>query len=373
MIKIKKKVLFGITSLQLGGAERVLVDIANKLQEKFDITIFSIYDNGELKNELNSDIKFQALYNCKYEELNFFKKKWIPLRILFFSKSIYKKYIKKDYDVEIAFLEGPVTRLFSNKNRNAKKIAWIHNDIKRVFGNGIKSKLKKHIDEKIYSQYDKLVFVSEDNMKCFKQEYSTIDNNKIKVIYNYINPDLVIEKSNKYIPEELEKTDSFKFVSVCRLVKQKAIDRFINIHSRLIESGYKHNVFVIGDGPEKKYLQELIEEKGVSDTFFLLGKRDNPYPYIKKANYFCLLSYYEGYGMVLEEAKILNKDIIITDTAAREAVNGYSHATVLDNDEDSIFEGLRKAIESNINNNPRVIEQYDNSNALNQIVELIEN
>ena len=55
-----KKILFGITSLTLGGAERVLVDISNKLSEKYDITIFSIYDNGELKNDLNKNVKFKA-------------------------------------------------------------------------------------------------------------------------------------------------------------------------------------------------------------------------------------------------------------------------------------------------------------------------
>ena len=63
-----KKILFGITSLTLGGAERVLVDISNKLSEKYDITIFSIYDNGELKNDLNKNVKFKALYNCRYDE-----------------------------------------------------------------------------------------------------------------------------------------------------------------------------------------------------------------------------------------------------------------------------------------------------------------
>ena len=51
-----------------------------------------------------------------------------------------KKFIKEDYDVEIAFLEGPITRLFSVKNKKTRKIAWIHNDISKVYGNGIKYK-----------------------------------------------------------------------------------------------------------------------------------------------------------------------------------------------------------------------------------------
>lgn len=69
-----KKILFGITSLTLGGAERVLVDLANKLCEKYDITIFTIYANGELEKELNSKVKLKSLYNVSYKELSNIKK-----------------------------------------------------------------------------------------------------------------------------------------------------------------------------------------------------------------------------------------------------------------------------------------------------------
>ena len=71
---------------------------------------------------------------------------------------IYNKKIKQNYDTEIAFLEGPITRLFSTKNKDVHKIAWIHNDIEKVFGNDLKSKIKKYIDKKIYKKYNDLVF-----------------------------------------------------------------------------------------------------------------------------------------------------------------------------------------------------------------------
>ena len=75
--------------------------------------------------------------------LSFIKKKIMPIYVLFFKEHIYKKYIKGDYDLEIAFLEGPITRLFTGKNNKTKKIVWVHNDISKVFGNGLKSKIKK--------------------------------------------------------------------------------------------------------------------------------------------------------------------------------------------------------------------------------------
>ena len=60
----------------------------------------------------------------------------MPLKVLLFKNNIAKKQLKGKYDVEVAFLEGPITRIFSYKNKNTKKIAWIHNDISKVFGAG---------------------------------------------------------------------------------------------------------------------------------------------------------------------------------------------------------------------------------------------
>lgn len=373
---MKEKLLFGITGLTLGGAERVLVDIVNELCEKYDITIFTIYAKGELEKELDSRIKVKKLYNNSYLELNNLQKKIIPLKILFLKKYIYKKHIKKNYDVEIAFLEGPITRLFSVKNKNVKKIAWIHNDITKVFGRGIKAKVKKFLDKKTYSKYNLLVFVSRDNLKKFNKQYKDIRNKylepiKKEVIYNYINKEKIIKKA-KEKPEIEFENNSINFVTVARLVEQKGIDRLIKIHKKLIESGLKHHFYIIGDGPEKEKLQKLINEYKIVDTFFLLGKKENPYPYIKNADYFCLLSRFEGYGMVLEEAKILNKEIIITDTAAREAVRKYKNSMILENTEFGIFNGLEKVIKEGRKESEKTEGDYDNSDILEKIIEILD-
>lgn len=368
--KIKKKLLFGITSLQLGGAERVLVDISNRLCDDYDISIFSIYDNGELKKELNSDIKFKSFYGCKYEEIGKLKRLLIPLKILFFGNAIYEKKVKHDYDVEIAFLEGPITRIFSKKNKNTKKIAWIHNDIKKVFGTGIKSRIKRGIDKKIYQKYDELVFVSNENMESFKEVYPSIKTEKFHVVYNFINKDVVIKKSNDTI-ENIFSNSCINFVSVCRLVEQKALDRFIEIHAKIIKQGCMHKVYVIGDGPERMKLQKLINDCGVSETFILLGKKENPYPYVKNADYFCLLSYFEGYGMVLDEAKILNKKIIITNTAAVEALNDYENSLILENDKDSIYQGLFSVLTGNYIFRGNDQYKFDNEDRIQSIIDLL--
>lgn len=365
---ILKKLLFGITSLTIGGAERVLVDLANEVCDKYEITIFTIYSNGEFEKTLSPKIKLKSLYNVQYKELNKIQKILVPLRVWLQQKSIYKKHIKNNYDVEVAFLEGAVTRIFSTKNKNTKKIAWIHNDISKVFGNNIKSKIKRLVDRKIYSKYDKLIFVSKDNVKKFEEVYK--NSVEKEVIYNYINKDRVIEKANEE-PDTKFDDDTINFVTVSRLVEQKALDRLIDVHTKLIKQGLIHKFYIIGEGQEKEKLEKKINENQVQETVKLLGKRENPYPYMKQSDYFCLLSHFEGYPMVVEEAKILNKQILITDTAAREVVRDYTASKIFENSEQGIFNGLKVIIENNQKESNNLENNYNNKYIIEKIIELI--
>lgn len=367
-----KKIVFGITSLTLGGAERVLVDMVNQLNKDYEISILMLYPGGEFEKLVSPNVKLVHLYNKAYEEMSKWEKIRISLSLLFFKNYIYRTKVKKENAVEIAFLEGPITRLFSSPNKKTKKIAWIHNDIEKVFGKDRKSKIKKIYDKHIYDQFEKLIFVSQDNKEKFQKVYPNILKEKLDVIYNYIDAQNVRKKA-KEEKENLFKENIFSFVSVARLVEQKAIDRFVNIHAKLIQEGLMHMVYIIGEGPQRKELEKQIQQLGVEDTFLLLGKKENPYPYIQQANIFCLLSYYEGYGMVLEEAKILGKDIIITNTAAREALQGYSSSTIVENTQEGIYEGLKKMVQQKRQDRAKEYEnnEYRNEAILEQIKKVV--
>ena len=363
-ILTKKKILFGITSCTFGGAERVLIDVCNQLCEKYDITIFTIYAKGEMEPEIDSRITLKSLYPFSYAEMPKWKKILLPISLFLRKSSIYRKKIKGDYETEIAFLEGPITNLFSVKNFKTKKIAWIHNDISKVFGKGFKAKIKQFLNRKTYQKYQELVFVSQDNLEKFEEMY--VISTPKQVIYNYIDSEKVIEKS-KQISKYLEK-DCPIFVSVCRLVEQKAIGRLIKVHSQLIKEGKKHKIYVVGDGPLKQELQEQIKQEEVENTFILLGKKANPYPYVKQADAFCLFFYFEGYPMVVEEAKILNQFICVTDTAVREVLRDYSRKMIVENTENGIKEGIKQFVE----NKEKYIEQdiefhYSNEEILERI------
>lgn len=370
-----KKIIFGITGLTLGGAERVLVDISNRLVEKYDVTIFTIYANGELEEELDKRVHRISLYDFKYSQLQGMKKKIIPLKVLFNKKKIFDKYIdNEEYFTQIAFLEGPVTRIFSVKSKNgANKIAWIHNDMSKVFGKGIKSKIKRVIDRNIYEKYDTLAFVSIDNLDKFNKLYDDMDLPHETVINNYINSERILKLAKEPI-EDVFKKEDVNIVQVSRLVEQKAIDRLIRVHSKLMKKGFKHKIFIVGDGPLKEKLEKQIEELGIKDSFILLGAKQNPYPYIQNADYFGLFSNFEGYPMVIEEAKILRKYILATNTATREALINYSKfSQIVDNNEEGIEQAIKFAI-SNKGNVKKMQNSYtyDNDRIINKITKIID-
>lgn len=323
---------------------------------------------GEFEKLLNKNIKIKSLYPKPYNEYNKFQKLLISLRILFFKNSIYKKYIKNNYNIEIAFLEGPITNILSAKNKNTKKIAWIHSDISLIFGNNIKSNFKKLINKKIYKKYQELIFVSNNNMQKFNEIYN-LNINK-QVIHNYLNKENVIKLSTEFDVDLFNK-NAINFVTVARLVEAKAIDRLINVHSKLINAGYSHNFFIVGDGPLKKDLQNKINSLNLSESFILLGQKENPYPYILNADYFCLFSYYEGLPMVLLEAKALNKFILITDNSSKEALEHYENKIIFENTETGIYNGLKELIENNKNIKITNNNTDENIETINKIKNLL--
>lgn len=364
-----KNVVFGITNLSVGGAERVLVDIANKLSEddKYNITIFTLYGKGEFEKQLSNKITIKNVYKNSYNEMSKFNKILISLRLLLFKRGVYNKYIKDKYDTEIAFLEGPITRLFSSKNSKVKKVAWVHTDITKIFGNNLKSRIKRIYDKKIYDKYQKIVFVSKGSMEQFKNAYPSINEEKLQVIHNYVNKDNVIEKSNEETGISFSK-ETFNIVTVARLMKEKGIDRLIRVHEKLIKEGLNHNIYVVGDGPEKEYLKKLVKEADIKDTFKMIGKKENPYPYIKNTDAFCLFSHYEGYPMVIIEAKLLGKFIIITNTSAVEAIQNYDKSMVVENDEEHIYMGLKELLENKDKYmNIEIKTKYDNEDIIEEI------
>ena len=236
------------------------------------------------------------------------------------------------------------------------------------------------LDRNIYEKFDTLVFVSIDNLDKFNKVYDDMDLPHEKVINNYINCERILKLAEEKLDEqdnelfESRKKSEPTIVQVSRLVSQKAIDRLIKVHSKLIKQGYNHKIIVIGDGPLREKLEKQIQEEGVEETFKLIGARENPYPIVKKADFFCLLSNFEGYPMVVEEAKILNKFILTTNTATREALIDYAGKShIVSNSEEGVEEALKFAVK-NYKQKDKQNSQYEykNDRIIGKIEKMIE-
>ena len=324
---------------------------------------------GEFEKQLNKNIKIKSLYNVSYNDLSKLQKLFSSLKILFAKNSIYKKHINNNYDMEVAFLEGPITTLLSCKNTHTKKIAWIHSDISLIFGNNLKSKIKKIINKRIYKRYQKLVFVSNHNLQKFADFYDIIIPEF--VIHNYLDKNNIVKLSQEFDLDIFSK-DTINFLSVCRLVEAKAIERLIDVHKQLIDNGFYHKFYIVGDGPLKLALKEKIKKLNIENTFILLGQRENPYPYVLKSDYFCLLSYYEGLPMSLLEAKVLNKYILITNTASVEALENYDNKKIFENTKEGIYNGLKDIIINHKNITINKTQYVDeNEEIINKIINIL--
>lgn len=306
--------LFLIDNLCGGGAEKVLVDILKNLNlKKYHIEIFLIRNKGIYLKDLPENIKVNYIYNDRnFEETKLYNiYYWITKihfkvnRILGL-KRLFKKNIKKQYDVYIPFLEGACIQLVSDSNLEGKKIAWIHTDLIK---HNIMS-LKK--ERKALNSMDKLICVSEGSKRSLLKKYPEFAN-KTNVINNPIDLADIEKKANEKIEEVIFNNSYPTFIAIGRVEKVKGHDLLIEAHKKLINDGFKHNIAILGIGQEMEALKSLINENSLQNSFKFLGFKSNPYKYLKKADFYIMPSRYEGYPLSLCEAIALEKPIIATN------------------------------------------------------------
>ena len=339
------KILFFIENLSGGGAEKVLQNLVNNMdKEKFDITVQTVWKENPEKY-LNNNIRYKYIYPC-YSKLNNYK-----YRLSVLLKTIYPRYIKDSYDIEVAYLECGATKVISTStNKNAKKIAWVHCDLSKKISN-INDFKKKSVNW--YKQFDKVVCVSQDVEKSFKSIYG--DEFDTEVIYNAIDDCSIKEKADETTDDYFFDEKTPTIVSVGRLSKQKRFDRLIEAHKLLLDNGIMNNLLIIGEGNEREGLEQFIISSGVQSTVTLAGFRNNPYPYIKKADLLVCSSDYEGFSSFVAEGLILGKAIVTTDCNGMKELLGNSQYGVIT---ECYAKALSKGIEKLLTDNS-LKEEYE--------------
>ena len=225
-----KKILFLIPNLMHGGAEKVLVNLVNNLNpSKYEITLFSIFDQGVNKEFLNQNINYQYKFKKVFRgNSHFFK--------LFSPEFLYKWLIKEEYDIAISSLEGPAARIISGcQNPATKKITWIHTEIQDQSTAKVGFRTLKDA-KKYYEKFDRIVGVSQKVVEGIQKFITT----KIPthVLYNVNDTETIIEKgkeSKTFFALEKAKTDYFHIdVMDGKFVEKNTVDK-MNQYSNILK------------------------------------------------------------------------------------------------------------------------------------------
>lgn len=346
-----KKLLIVINSLDIGGSEKSLISLLNLVDyNEYQVDLLMIKKGGDFDSYIPSQVNVLDIpeyYQFLKGNMNFSMYKKILYYIIRIKCSMdlrinkilnykmnnqqifYKnqKYILEDipqkYDIAIAYAQGFPTYLVADKVTARKKIAWINCDYRFT-------SYDKKMDKKFYNSIDKIIAVSDTG----KQSIISINpkyKDKIEVIKDVLDPSLIAKMADEY--EVNFSSDFINIVTVARLVMgYKGYDIAIEAAKNLRELDIKFKWYVIGDGPDREKIEQLILKYNLQNHFILLGSKKNPYPYMKKCDIYVQTSRVEGLGLTVIEAKML-KSLIVT-------TNFSTASEIIENDNTGLIVGL---------------------------------
>lgn len=340
---MKKNILIVSHAMELGGAERSLIGLLETIDySKYSVDLFLLRHEGELFTSIPENVnvldeissytvlarpikqvlfeghillalarlygKLKAYYvDNKIKGNNNQIDSLISLE--YSHKYTYRLMPKIQfntcYDLAISFLTPHY--IVANNVNARKKIAWIHTDYSRV-------RLDVSSEMKMWNAYDNIVSISEDVTKSFINVFPTLKH-KIQLIENILPAKLVIKQSNEFSVIEEMPEDTIRILSIGRYCTAKNFDSVPSICKKIIEKGLNIRWYLIGFGSDEKLIKSHILKNNMQSNVILLGKRANPYPYLKACDLYVQPSRYEGKSVTVREAQILAKPVVITNYA----------------------------------------------------------
>lgn len=343
------KILFILPSLTLGGLERALVTLANALTERgHNVTVLVLNNVYDLKDDLNPSVRLiyksakphKIMKRIPYIRYKFYDDGMWETRAS--AKTLYKYYVGDEkYDVEIGFFRGLSVKIISGStNKTSTKLAWVHSDFKHCrgitnnFGNIKKTKAG-------YAKFKKIVCVSKQAEDSFREVIGLKD--KTTVINNIIEEETITQLSKE--PIEIHKS-KFTMVSVGRLTYAKGYDRLLKVVKRLNDSGYDFDLWLVGGGEDEEMLKKYAKDNNLSNVKFL-GKKPNPYGYMKAADLYICSSYFEGFPLTVSEAVLLEMPILSTDcSGSNEILAGGEYGMLVDNSTEGLYNGINDLLKN---------------------------
>lgn len=364
---MKKKILFVIDSLHSAGAEKSLTTLLNLLDyDKYEVDLQLFGYGGALESLLPTEVNllspltYTVFSNLPLKEAIKSKKFKMLFARLSYSFKIHKGsssntekaryYWKsvsrviesnpKNYDIAIAYAQGIPTFYVADKVQAKKKYAWVN----------VSYHLKgrdKQFQEMFYKQYQNIVAVSESAKEIFQNVYPQFSQ-KLEVIYDINDPALInkLAQSGKSYDDNFE---GLRLLTIGRLANQKGYDLALDACRYLKDHGLKFRWYALGIGPLEEEIRSIIRKYKLENEFILLGVTDNPYTYIKDCDIYVQTSRFEGFGIAIAEARMLNKPVVSTRfDAVYNQIIDEKNGLVVDMDGEAIAKGILRLVNNEV-------------------------
>ena len=332
---MKKKILFIMPSMFIGGAERSLLGLLEAIDyAQYDVSLFLYRHEGEflayIPDQVNllPPMKEYGTFDVPIRSL-LFSRRWrfglarliskVALKThclisgekkgVWMSMQYTARYllpllpeIPGEYDLGVMFL-GVADPLIQ-KVKAQKKVTWCHTDYDTLYPS-------KEMDRKTYEAVDHVVFVSDACREKMTRFYPALTD-KTRVIENILGEKLLLQQAEVPVKDMPHLDDGYRLLSIGRFSEAKNFDNVPNICKSLLDAGLHVKWYLIGYGGDESLIRQKILEEGMEEHVILLGKKENPYPYIKACDLYVQPSRYEGKCVTVREAQMLGKPVVIT-------------------------------------------------------------
>jgi glycosyltransferase involved in cell wall biosynthesis len=366
MTKDKKNIIFVMSNMNCGGAEKSLISLLQTIDyNKYNVDLQLFKNEGLFLKQVHKNVNIlPPIDSYKYFDMPISMAimdciKKLRFDIIFYrslAAYIFKtekntsrseqriwKYLKKcmpknkkHYDAAFGFLEKmPVYYCIDKLNAN-RKIGFIHNDYEKL-------EMDPVIDRPYFKKLDAIVTDSEECKAVLLKNFPETES-KFKIIANIVSPTL-IHKLSSEIVDDFPK--GFNIISIGRFDPQKGYDFAIDALKIVKEKGITFHWTILGEGGLKSALVAQIKNNHLEDDITFLGIKENHYPYVKKADLFMQTSRFEGKSIAIDEAKILNKPILVTNfSTVNDQISNNKTGIIVAMNPEAIATGIIALIEN---------------------------
>lgn len=355
-----KKIAIVLEEMSIGGIPKACADFANQLTEYCDVTILMRRQDGAMVDLLSPKIHIQLIpfYVFRDAVRKILKERRYHRLITYavpylFWWRICGRWVKAnrmtaqeigisvpgEYDCVIAYHGMSISQMVTALYRvhADKRIAWIHGD------HPFTGVHKKDAAE-VYEDFDKIFCVSPSMRDRFLEDFPNVSS--ITESYkNLLIPERIRALAKEPI-EEIFDNSVLNIVTVGRVSPEKGQELIPPVAAALKQKGYRYHWYIVGDGDDFNRIEQLTRDMGVDDSVFLLGARNNPYPYMQNCDIYVQSSYTEGFCLTVYEAAILKRPITMTEITAKavQVLDDGIHAIVTKPDAEALTEALERML-----------------------------